>query len=333
MREIERERPPLPRDSAVRGKAAHPAPLRTDKFPRLAGDFSPFPVTGESWRGEHGQKNPNFLRRAAALPSPLRGEGLLPSHEGPAHPAAGHPGAQPPAPLAAPLSRTCRLARPEIGHSHPPTHTHPSPAAEGRREPAPSPAPASPLLLAFLCSPSWAQQLLLFLRIHMARPCWESRLPALPALSGPRQCGAEARREGKRGGVWRRKAAAAAAEGSVSSSSSFSSPRAGDLGAVGAAGQGEGGRPGRDGSRRGELARLFPLRAGGEDGAPARPQPATRLGGNRRVRGRLAAPPPNSPQRRPAPSQAPASPCSGQRPPRGVGERGFPVGRGVEEGG
>lgn len=32
----------------------------------------------------------------------------------------------------------------------------------------------------------------------MARPCWESRLPALPALSGPRQCGAEARGRGKK---------------------------------------------------------------------------------------------------------------------------------------
>lgn len=31
----------------------------------------------------------------------------------------------------------------------------------------------------------------------MARPCWESRLPAPPALSGPRQRGAEARGRGK----------------------------------------------------------------------------------------------------------------------------------------
>jgi len=62
--------------------------------------------------------------------------------------------------------------------------TLPPPPASALRA-ASSPAPASPLLRAFLCSPSWAQQLLLFLRIHMARPCWESRLPAPPALSGP----------------------------------------------------------------------------------------------------------------------------------------------------
>lgn len=63
----------------------------------------------------------------------------------------------------------------------PPRTTHPASALRA----ASSPAPASPLLRAFLCSPSWAQQLLLFLRIHMAHPCWESRLPAPSALSGP----------------------------------------------------------------------------------------------------------------------------------------------------
>lgn len=79
----------------------------------------------------------------------------------------------------------------------------------------------------------------------MARPCWESRLPALPALSGPRQCGAEARGRGK---------------GEVCSGVKLlmrgrspppPPPKAGGLGAVGAARQRDGAQPERDGSGAG----------------------------------------------------------------------------------
>lgn len=161
-------------------------------FPRLGG-------TGASGRGE-GRAKINFLRRKAALPC-CCGEG---------DPARRRSSA----PRGAPKARTCRRAALRTGRA-------------GEQGPALSPAPASPLLLAFLCSPSWAQQLLLFLRMHMARPCWASRLPAPPALSGP--ASAALRPEGgEKGGVrWRN----AADEGSVSSSFS-SSPRAGGLSAA-----------------------------------------------------------------------------------------------------
>lgn len=130
--ERERERPPLPRDSAVRGKAAHPAPLQTDKFPRLAGDFSPFPVTGESWGGgTRAKKSPTSS--GEQLPSPSRcGErGFSPHTRDQRTPPPGTPGRSRPPLFAAPPSRTCRLARPEIGHSHPPT---PPPLPGRRRE-------------------------------------------------------------------------------------------------------------------------------------------------------------------------------------------------------
>lgn len=130
-RERERETASAPRLGCERESRAPRSPPNR-QVPATRRRFQPFPRDGrELGGGTRAKKSPTSS--GEQLPSPSRcGErGFSPHTRDQRTPPPGTPGRSRPPLFAAPPSRTCRLARPEIGHSHPPT---PPPLPGRRRE-------------------------------------------------------------------------------------------------------------------------------------------------------------------------------------------------------